>query len=77
MALNEQIADKDTETHDHCDRLQRLSRLTAKELDLSEKKLFNLGYASFLHDIGKAKIPKSLLQKPGRLTESELSLIHI
>jgi len=75
LALNEQIADKDTETHDHCDRLQRLSRLTAKELDLSEEKLFNLGYASFLHDIGKAKVPKSLLQKPGRLTESEWEIM--
>ncbi|PUU92911.1 HD domain-containing phosphohydrolase [Halanaerobium sp.] len=75
LSLNEKIADKDTETHDHCDRLQRLSRLTAKELDLSEEKLFNLGYASFLHDIGKAKVPKSLLQKPGRLTESEWEIM--
>ena len=30
-----------------------------------------MGYASFLHDIGKAKIPASLLQKPSKLNEKE------
>lgn len=75
LFLNEKIADKDNETYEHCNRLQKLSRLTALELDLGEEKLFNLGYASFLHDIGKAKVPKSFLQKPGKLTEEEWEIM--
>jgi len=71
LSLNKKVAEKDVETNEHCIRLQKLSRLTAKEMNLVEKKIFNLGYASFLHDIGKAKIPASLLKKPGGLTDQE------
>ena len=71
ISLNEQVAEKDVETNEHCKRLQDLSQLTAMELGLEEKKIFNLGYASFLHDIGKVKVPSDLLQKPGKLTKKE------
>ena len=49
MALNDKIEEKDFEIREHCDRLQKLSRLTAKKMGLKESKLFNLGFASFLH----------------------------
>lgn len=75
MALNEKISEKDNETKEHCARLQKLSRLTALELELDKEKLFNLGFASFLHDIGKAKVPKELLQKPGKLTDEEWGIM--
>ncbi|HKL12169.1 MAG TPA: HD-GYP domain-containing protein [Halanaerobiales bacterium] len=75
ISLNEKIEEKDVETREHCDRLQKLSRLTAIELSLEEKKIFNLGFASFLHDIGKAKVPSSLLQKPDKLTKKEWELM--
>jgi len=75
MDLNNQIAEKDTETREHCSRLQELSRLTALGLGLDEEKLFNLGFASFLHDIGKSRVPKELLQKPGKLTEKEWEIM--
>ncbi|MFW6229594.1 MAG: HD domain-containing phosphohydrolase [Halanaerobium sp.] len=75
MDLNKKIAKKDNETHEHCDRLQRLSRLTAEELNLDKEKLFNLGFASFLHDIGKVKVPASILQKPGKLTKEEWGIM--
>lgn len=75
MSLNEKIAEKDNETKEHCDRLQKLSRLTAEELGLEEKEIFYLGYASFLHDIGKAKVPKDVLQKPDKLTAKEWKIM--
>ena len=75
LSLNERIAEKDVETQEHCNRLQQLSRMTGIELGLAEKKLFNLGFASFLHDIGKSKIPTSLLQKPEKLTEDEWDIM--
>lgn len=71
LSLNKKVAEKDIETNEHCIRLQELSRLTAKEMNLEEKKIFHLGYASFLHDIGKAKIPSSVLKKPDKLTDEE------
>jgi HD-GYP domain-containing protein (c-di-GMP phosphodiesterase class II) len=75
MALNDKIAKKDIETREHCTRLQELSRLTAEEMDLEEKEIFYLGYASFLHDIGKFKVPTEILKKPGKLTDEEWKII--
>jgi len=75
MELNNQIAEKDTETEEHCNRLQKLSQITGEVLGLEEKKIFNLGYASFLHDIGKSQVPKELLLKPDKLTEKEWEIM--
>lgn len=75
MDLNDKIAEKDFETREHCDRLQRLSRLTAKEMELAEEKLFNLGFASFLHDIGKFKVPTEILLKPASLSDREWEIM--
>ncbi|MFO7816051.1 MAG: HD domain-containing phosphohydrolase [Halanaerobiales bacterium] len=75
LSLNRKVAETDVETNEHCNRLQQLSRITAKELGLKEKKLFYLGYASFLHDIGKAEVPASLLQKPGSLNKEEWEIM--
>jgi len=41
------------------------------KLHLSEKKLEQLGLGAILHDVGKLKIPESILLKPGRLTDQE------
>jgi HD-GYP domain-containing protein (c-di-GMP phosphodiesterase class II) len=75
MELNSQVSEKDTATEEHCNRLQKLSQITAEVLGLEEKKIFNLGYASFLHDIGKVKIPAKLLKKPGKLSDSEWKIM--
>lgn len=37
----------------------------------SDKDLHEIGYALFLHDIGKTEVEQRILNKPGRLTESE------
>ena len=37
----------------------------------SDKDLHEIGYAMFLHDIGKTEIEHRVLNKPGRLTKSE------
>ncbi len=75
LALNNKIAETDHETNQHCNRLQKLSRLTAEEMGLEEKRIFNLGFASFLHDIGKVKVPATLLQKPAKLTKEEWKIM--
>jgi HD-GYP domain-containing protein (c-di-GMP phosphodiesterase class II) len=41
----------------------------------SEKELGELELAAVLHDIGKIAVPESILNKPGKLTSAEFTLI--
>ena len=59
----------------HSRRLEKMAVAVGEELDLSGEQIFTLSYAAFFHDIGKAKVPKEILQKPGRLTEAEWSIM--
>lgn len=47
------------------------SIILGKKLGFSREQLMTLGMGAILHDIGKCKIPLSILQKPGKLTDSE------
>ena len=69
--LNDKVSVKDQETREHCKRLQELSLKTGENLGLNDRQLFSLGYASFLHDIGKIKIDSKILTKPESLTPHE------
>ena len=44
-------------------------------LFLPEVDLKALGVGALLHDIGKTRIPKEIINKPGKLTEKEFSII--
>lgn len=71
VELNEEVREVDRQTEAHCDRLQSLSLHTGEKLELDDNKLFMLGYASFLHDIGKIKVNPDILSKNAELTEDE------
>jgi putative nucleotidyltransferase with HDIG domain len=47
----------------------------AKELGFNDKELLEIGLGALLHDIGKMKIPKQILQKTGRLSEEEFAIV--
>jgi len=47
----------------------------AHQMNLSEKEIRSLKYASMLHDAGKIDIPGKILMKPTRLTKKEFKLI--
>lgn len=47
------------------------SLITAKAMNLDYEEIVNLGIGALLHDIGKIKIPDSILLKPGSLTPEE------
>lgn len=51
------------------------SILTGVELGLSGTQLYELGLAALLHDVGNIFIPKSILNKPGKLTPEEFEII--
>lgn len=52
-----------------------LNGLMAKWLKLSSKETFRLINIGLLHDIGKLKIPKHILDKPSILTKNEFEII--
>lgn len=49
--------------------------ILGKYLGLGEDSLRDIGTAGVLHDIGKIKIPKEILNKNGKLTDEEFTII--
>ena len=47
-----------------------------QSLGVSKKDCQRLSFAGMLHDIGKARIPISILEKPGRLDKDELAVMR-
>ena len=59
-------------TVEHCKRTHNLSVRLARHLKLSKQEIKQIGTAALYHDIGKADVPKSVREKNGPLTESEM-----
>lgn len=47
----------------------------AKQLGLSDEQTRSAGLAGLMHDLGKAQMPMDVLNKPGKLTDEEFSII--
>jgi len=71
LALARSVEEKDANTEGHCSRLERLAILTGERLGLSGDHLVDLSYGAYLHDVGKVRVPDSILLKTGRLTDEE------
>lgn len=41
----------------------------------NKKELYELGFGAFLHDIGKSRIPREILDKPSHLTSEEFEVV--
>ncbi len=67
---------RDNETGTHIARIAHYSRLIARELGLSDDVQETLFLSAPMHDVGKIAIPDYILQKPGKLNESELLLMQ-
>lgn len=65
------VEEKDAATEGHCDRLGRLAIRTGEQLNLDAQLMIDLSYAAYLHDIGKVKVPDSILGKEDELTDGE------
>ena len=48
----------------------------AQALGMDEEACRDAGMAGLLHDIGKAQVPLDILNKPGKLTESEFATVR-
>ncbi len=65
----------DEYTYNHCINVSIYAMLLGKWSGLSNQDLERVVQAGLLHDIGKAKIPDEILNKKGRLTEQEFSVM--
>jgi putative nucleotidyltransferase with HDIG domain len=61
----------DGQTRRHSDTVVELARKTGARMGLDPMELLELELAALLHDVGKLRIPRELLHKPGPLSESE------
>jgi len=75
MQLADDIELKDGYTAGHCRRLRTLSNAVGEALDLPPHRLHLLNYGAYLHDVGKTKVPLSILRKPGKLTPEEWEIV--
>src|SRR6202000_819796 len=67
---------RDSDTGDHTLRVAKYSRIIAEQLRLSPRLCRDIYLAAPLHDVGKVAVPDSILLKPGKLTDDEMTVIR-
>lgn len=76
VALNIDVLKvSDEYTFKHSVDVATMAMLIAKKLDMSEAEIQKIGMAGLLHDVGKSKIPNEVLNKAGKLTEEEFTVM--
>lgn len=68
---------KDDYTYRHSIQVGMLSYYIAEWMGYSEQEAYDIGKAGFLHDIGKCRIPRDILDKPGKLTPDEYEQVKL
>lgn len=71
-----QIREKDAYLLEHSVNVSILMTIFAKYLQLPDEQIQQLATGALLHDIGKIKVPDSVLHKPGKLTDDEFVLMR-
>jgi putative nucleotidyltransferase with HDIG domain len=71
IAIAEQLDLRDSGTARHCETVARYAEAIARELGLAEDVADALRLAGLLHDVGKVGVPRSILAKPGPLSDEE------
>ncbi|MBA4347347.1 MAG: hypothetical protein C0413_00640 [Clostridiales bacterium] len=69
--IKEMLFSRSTETMEHAERMAQLARQIGAELALSQTDIVSLELVAMLHDVGKIGISNSVLDKPGKLDETE------
>ena len=66
---------KDAYTQGHSFRVAKYTEMLARELGCDEETIEKYHNIALMHDIGKVGIPDNVLNKPGKLDDSEYNLI--
>lgn len=70
------IEAKDPYTAGHTERVAKYADYIGEELGLSPERLEHLHQSALLHDVGKLAVPGRLLNKPGKLTPDEWTVVQ-
>ncbi len=70
------IESADTYTAGHCSRVADYSERVAGLLGLDDAERTTIRIGAFLHDLGKVRVPLEILNKPGKLTPEEFSVMQ-
>lgn len=70
------IREKDDYLLEHSLNVAILLANFGRFIGMDEDQVNDLAHAGFLHDIGKIRIPDSILHKPGRLTDMEMNIMR-
>ena len=65
----------DDATYVHCMNVALICNVFARWLRFNEDEIRTATISGLLHDIGKTKIPDSIIKKPGKLTDKEYSIV--
>ena len=69
------IAEHDSLTAGHSERVQAYAALVGKELGLGVQDAAKLSWAALLHDVGKLAVPAEILSKAGSPTDEEWKVL--
>lgn len=69
------IDSKDHYTNGHSFRVAKYTAILTRELGYNNDTIEHYYDVALVHDIGKIGIPKSILNKPGKLTDDEFAMI--
>jgi HD-GYP domain-containing protein (c-di-GMP phosphodiesterase class II) len=75
VSLTELLEIHDEYTKNHNENVANISKMIAKAMNFSDEETNQLYYAGLVHDIGKAVIPKEIINKNGKLNEEEYAII--
>jgi uncharacterized membrane protein len=67
---------RDPYTAGHQRRVTALALAIAHDMNLTQEQLDGLSVAGQLHDIGKISVPSDILNKPGKLSDGEMTVIR-
>ncbi|MDP9202879.1 MAG: tetratricopeptide repeat protein [Gemmatimonadota bacterium] len=70
------VESKDHYTQGHCERVAFFSTVLADSAGFNARELFWIRIGALLHDIGKIIVPAEVLNKPGKLDETEWLLMR-
>ena len=70
------IESKDRYTQGHCERVADVACRLAERVGLDARSLFWFRVGALLHDVGKVDIPAEVLNKPGKLSAEEWTMMR-
>jgi putative nucleotidyltransferase with HDIG domain len=75
LVLGDVVEADDSYTGAHCKSVVELALAVGEQLGLKATQRRNLEFGALLHDVGKVAIPKSIINKPGKLDPHEWTII--